>query len=52
MIESETLDITQHLEEENRILVADFTRKELFDAIMQIEKNKSPCPPRRCGGST
>jgi hypothetical protein len=36
MIESETSDIPQLSEEEYSILIADFTHKEVFDAIMQM----------------
>jgi hypothetical protein len=39
MIESEITDIPQ-LEEENRILTADFTKQEVYDAIVQMEKIK------------
>jgi hypothetical protein len=42
MTESETSDSPQLSKEENSILIADLTHKEVFDAIMQMEKNKSP----------
>jgi hypothetical protein len=42
MTESETSDSLQLSKEENSILIADLTHKEVFDAIMQMEKNKSP----------
>jgi ADP-dependent phosphofructokinase/glucokinase len=38
MIESEINDIPQLSEEENNILIADFSEKEVHDAIMQMEK--------------
>ena len=38
MVESEIHD------EENSILIADFTEKEVHEAIMQMEKNKAPGP--------
>jgi hypothetical protein len=34
--------IPQLSDEENHILVADFTDKEVLETIMQIEKNKAP----------
>jgi hypothetical protein len=40
--ESVTQDISKKLEEENIILTADFTKKEVFDAVSQMEKNKAP----------
>jgi hypothetical protein len=42
MIESNIDDIPQLSEEENRILTAGFSEKEVYDAIMQMEKNKAP----------
>ena len=38
------LDIPQLTQEENNILVAEFTEKEVKDAIFQMELNKSPGP--------
>jgi mannosylglycoprotein endo-beta-mannosidase len=37
-------DIPQLSNEENEILVADFTEQEVHDAIFQMEKNKAPGP--------
>jgi mannosylglycoprotein endo-beta-mannosidase len=42
--ESGKVDIPQLSVEENNILTADFTEKEVHDAIMQMEKNKAPGP--------
>jgi mannosylglycoprotein endo-beta-mannosidase len=42
--ESDKADIPQLSIEENNILTADFTEKEVHDAIMQMEKNKAPGP--------
>jgi hypothetical protein len=44
MVESFNHDIPQLSQEENEILVKDFSEKEVFDAIMQMEKNKAPGP--------
>jgi mannosylglycoprotein endo-beta-mannosidase len=44
MIESEYNDIPRLSNEENRILTADFTEKEVLEAIFQMEKNKAPGP--------
>jgi mannosylglycoprotein endo-beta-mannosidase len=44
MRESDKADIPQISEEENIILAADFTEKEVYEAIMQMEKNKAPGP--------
>jgi hypothetical protein len=44
MIESEIDDIPELSQEENRILTAGFTEKEVYDTIMQMEKNKAPGP--------
>jgi exonuclease III len=44
MSESDKADIPQLSEEENKILTADFTEQEVYDAIMQMEKNKAPGP--------
>jgi hypothetical protein len=44
MIETELDDIPQLSKEENIILTADFSEKEVHDAIMQMEKNKAPGP--------
>jgi hypothetical protein len=38
MFEFETSDIPQLSNEENFILIVNFTHKEVFDAIMQMEK--------------
>ena len=37
-------DIIQVQEEENRILVEEFTEKEVRDAIFQMKHNKAPGP--------
>ena len=37
-------DITQVLEEENRMLTEEFTEKEVRDAIFQMKHNKAPGP--------
>jgi mannosylglycoprotein endo-beta-mannosidase len=42
--ESKVADIPQLPNEENEILVADFTEQEVHDAIFQMEKNKAPGP--------
>jgi hypothetical protein len=44
MIESAIEDIPQLSDEENTILTAEFSEKEVHDAIMQMEKNKAPGP--------
>jgi hypothetical protein len=44
MDESVTYDIPQVSNEENTILSADFTEKEVFEAIMQMKKNKASGP--------
>jgi hypothetical protein len=44
MNESVIADIPQLSSEENGILVADCTYKEVHEAIMQMEKNKAPGP--------
>jgi hypothetical protein len=44
MIETQLDDIPQLSQEENIILTADFSKKEVHDAIMQMEKNKAPGP--------
>jgi hypothetical protein len=44
IIETDIDDIPQLSEGENRIPSADFTKKEVHDAIMQMEKNKAPGP--------
>jgi exonuclease III len=41
LIESRTQDIRQISDEENSLLTKDFTEKEIFEAIMQMEKNKA-----------
>jgi hypothetical protein len=40
MRESIIHDIPQLSQEENDILIADFSEKEIYDAIMQMEKTK------------
>jgi hypothetical protein len=40
IIETDIDDIPQLSQEENRILTADFTEKEVHDATMQMEKKK------------
>jgi hypothetical protein len=37
-------DIPQISPEKNEILTADFTEKEVYDAVMQMKKNKAPGP--------
>jgi hypothetical protein len=44
LVESENSDIPQVSPEENSILIADFSEEEVYNAIMQMEKNKSPGP--------
>jgi hypothetical protein len=44
MIENRVDDITQLSEEENVLLTANFTEEEVFQAITQMEHNKSPGP--------
>jgi hypothetical protein len=44
MIENRIDDITQLSEEENVLLTANFTEEEVFQAITQMEHNKSPGP--------
>jgi hypothetical protein len=44
MIESMNQDITQISVEENECLTKDFTETEIFEAIMQMKKNKAPGP--------
>ena len=44
MIKTATADIPQISVEENEILIAKFSEKEVHDAIMQMEKNKAPGP--------
>jgi hypothetical protein len=44
LLETVTHDIPQLSQEENEILISDFTEKEIHDAIMQMEKNKAPGP--------
>jgi hypothetical protein len=46
MIASKIDDILQLFEEENKILIADFSEKEVQQAIMQMEKNKAPGPDK------
>jgi hypothetical protein len=42
MIETENHDTPQLSADENRILTANFSKKEIRDAIMEMEKNKAP----------
>jgi hypothetical protein len=42
LVEDFNLDIPQLSHDENCILIADFSEKEVFDAIDQMEKNKAP----------
>jgi hypothetical protein len=42
LVEIETQDIPQLSAIENEILIADFTEKEVHNAILQMEKNKAP----------
>ena len=44
MSEDRIDDIPQVLAEENMILIADLTEKEIWDAISQMEHNKAPGP--------
>jgi hypothetical protein len=44
LIEEIRQDISQLTLEENNILVAEFTEKEVKDAIFQMELNKAPGP--------
>jgi hypothetical protein len=44
MIENRIDDITQLSEEENVLLTTNFTEEEVFQAITQMEHNKSPGP--------
>jgi mannosylglycoprotein endo-beta-mannosidase len=44
MIQNRVDDITQLSEEENVLLTANFTEEEVFQAITQMEHNKSPGP--------
>jgi hypothetical protein len=37
-------DIPQISREDNEILTADFIEKEVYDAVMQMKKNKAPGP--------
>ena len=46
LVESEIHNIPQISVEENSILTSDFLEKEVYDAIMQMEKNKAPGPDR------
>ena len=40
--EYESQDMPQLSIEENQILTADFTEEQVYNAIMQMEKNKAP----------
>ena len=42
--ESVNGDIPKLTNQENNILITDFTEKEVHEAIMQMEKNKAPGP--------
>jgi hypothetical protein len=44
MRESDKADIPQLSDEENKILIANFTEQEVYAAIMQMEKNKASGP--------
>ena len=44
LVETTTHDIPQISAEENTILTADFTEKEVYEAVMQMKKNKAPGP--------
>ena len=44
LVESNTTDIPQISAQENAILTADFTEKEVYEAIMQMKRNKAPGP--------
>jgi hypothetical protein len=39
---SNNIDISQLTAEENQIFITNFTKQEVYDAIIQIEKNKAP----------
>jgi hypothetical protein len=41
LVESANQDIPQLSQEENNILIAEFTEKEILEAIMQMEKKQS-----------
>ena len=42
LVETITHDIPHISAEENTILTADFTEKEVYEAVMQMKKNKAP----------
>ena len=44
MMEDQVHDIPQLSEEENNILIANFTMEEVHEAISQMEHNKAPGP--------
>ena len=44
LIESKNLDMPQLSTQENEILTANFSEEEIYNAIMQMEKNKVPGP--------
>jgi mannosylglycoprotein endo-beta-mannosidase len=44
LLEDFNSDIPQLSHDENSILIAEFSEKEIFEAIDQIEKNKAPGP--------
>jgi hypothetical protein len=44
LVESQTTDIPQISQEENKILTSNFIEKEVFEAVMQMEKNKAKRP--------
>jgi mannosylglycoprotein endo-beta-mannosidase len=44
LVEEEFQDITQISPNENKILMAPFTEKEVFEAISQMDLNKAPAP--------
>jgi hypothetical protein len=44
LVENLNNDIPQLSPEENSILVADFSKSEVLEAVEQMEKNKAPSP--------
>jgi hypothetical protein len=44
LIEFQHDDVPQLSEEDNNILIANFTEEEVHEAIMQVEKTKAPGP--------
>jgi hypothetical protein len=44
LMEERVMDIPQLSQDENTLLIAPFTEEEVFEAISQMERNKSPGP--------